>query len=286
MEGKKFSLKSVLSHSTETVFKSKAKIFLASIIVYVAFLLVYLITKSLLASFVIYGIFTTSFVCFLKNLENKKVENIFEFNKKTLKNLLLSMFFVFIFAILSFLFLVPGVIFFANFSLAFCDDGDDDIFEKLKNARQKVNGYKVKMGLLSLIYIFICLLCVGISIMAMWLFSLFIPMLTIGTSLIWLFINVPMFVFYGVFVGVSIFMIFVMPLLLESLVKFEEEIETDKMYKKELLNEAIENVDNQSDKNQDADLEKVEKDIDDFEEEEKDNDDFEDAGGDNSDYIF
>ena len=233
MEGKKFSLKSVISSGIEQMHGKCRKIFAVSVMQYMTFLLPYLFTSSLMISFAVYVLFMPGIIKFLGDVEQFKAEDAFKFNKSFVTQLLISLLFVFAFGVGCVLLIFPGVIFFANYALVFqqAKNGDKDCLTAFKDARTLAKGYRGKIALLCLVFMLLLVLFVGLGILISWLFSLFIPALTYGYSFIWSFVIIPMFYYVGTILGVSAFMIFVLPVELLAISNIKGAIEQDKLYK-------------------------------------------------------
>lgn len=252
MEGKKFSLNSVISNSISTSKQYGKKIFASMAMQYVAFLLVYLFTRSLLISFVAYCMFLPSQVLFLTNLQASTAEDVFKLGKRFVTPLLISMLCVFVLSAGLVLFVVPAVFMFANYALVFeaAKNGDVPAMECFKQAQQKAKGYRGKLAWLFLSFLLILILFVGLGILLAWLFSLFIPRLTLNTTFIWSFITTPLFYYVGSFVGVSAFLIFVLPIELMAISNMSQAIEQDKLFKQQQADaqnfEPYKDVDNNS----------------------------------------
>lgn len=249
MKDKKFSLKSVITESIGNFNGVAGKIILSSVIQYLTFLLTYLLTKSLLISFVVFALFLPTQVKFLKDAKNQSVEIAFKMKKTLGTNLMISMFFVFVFGVSALLFIFPAVIFFANFALVF-DVAEREglgVFESFKKAREEVKGYRGKMALICLIFFLLLLLFVGLGVLLMWAFSLFIPALTANYGFIWSFVRIPMFYYVGTFVGVSAFLVFVLPLELLCVSNVKKAIDADKKFNESVKEELVENRVEQND---------------------------------------
>lgn len=281
MKDKKFSLKSVIDESVAGFHGVSKKIILASVIQYMTFLLTYLLTKSLLVSFVVYSLFLPTQVKFLIQAKTESVESAFKVQKNLGTNLLISMFFTLAFGVSALILIFPAVIFFANYALVFDVAGREQlgVFESFKKAREEVKGYRGKMALICLIFFLILLLFVGLGMLLMWSFSLFIPALNINSNFIWSFLKIPMFYYVGMFVGASAFLIFVFPLELLCVSNIRVAIKADKEF-----SESVENEISEYQKNQD---ESHKRETEEIEKEAETNTTNDDGAGDNpSDYIF
>lgn len=233
MGAKKFSLNNVILTSISSFNGRCLKIFASTTIQYFAFLLVYILTNSLLLSFTVYALFLPSQIKFLTNLDSEKLEDVFKIGKKFTGVLLIAMLFVAVFGIGFVLFVAPAVIFFINYALVFdvAKDGELGVIDSFKEAKKRVVGYRGQMTLLFFAFLLIMILFMGFFVLLGWLFSLFIPLLNAGTTFILPFINLPMFVYLGLFAGVSAFLVFVLPVELVALSNMTGEIEQDKLYK-------------------------------------------------------
>lgn len=259
MEGKKFSLKNVVSNAISFTNGKYKKIFALSIMLYMIFLLTYFLTKSFMVSFVVYSIFLPTSVLYFNNPIEKNAESVFKIGKSLLTSLLISLLFVFTFGMGLILAIFPGIIIFANYALVFDEakEGNVDALTAFKNAKQNVNGYRGKMALLSLAFLLILILLVGFGILLSWLCSLFMPTLTYSSSFIWSFLTIPLFYYVGTFLGVSLFLIFVLPIELLAISKMKDEIEMDKTYK-DSVNKDVSNEQNGDNKQQQGEISKTE----------------------------
>ena len=233
MEGKKFSLKNVISNAIASTNGRCKKVFAVSIMQYMAFLLVYLFTRSLLIAFSVYALFLPSMVKFLTNMEEGKAENIFKVGKNFASVLAISLLYVFAFGIGLILLIFPAIIFFANYALVFeeAKNGDKDVLSAYKDARESVKGYRGKLVLLCLAFALILILLVGLGILISWLFSLFMATLNYEATFFLSFINLPFFYYFGTILGVSAFLIFALPIELLAISQFKGEIAQDKIYR-------------------------------------------------------
>ena len=233
MEEKKFSLKNVITKAISSTNGKCRKLFSVSIMQYMLFLVAYLLTRSFLISFVVYAIFLPTAIKFYLNMDEGKAENVFKIGKSLVTALLISLLFVFVFGMGLILVIFPGIIFFANYALVFDEakNGDKEVLQAFRDAKESAKGYRGKIALLSLAFLLILILLVGLGILIGWLFSLFIPALNYSSSFIWSFLILPLFYYVGVFVGVSVFVIFVLPVELIAISKLREEIAQDKLFK-------------------------------------------------------
>ena len=233
MEGKKFSLNEVISSSIASLNGKCRKVLASSLVQYFAFLLTYIFTNSILISFTVYALFLPSQVKFLTDLANSKLEDVFKIGKKFVVALLVAMLFVPLFGIGLVLIIVPGVLVFINYALAFdyAKDGELGTLECFKKSKETLKGYRGQMILMFLSFLLILILFVGFAILLGWLLSLLFPILTYNTQFIWPFISIPMFYFLGTFVGVSAFLVFVFPIELIAISNMKGAIAQDKLYR-------------------------------------------------------
>lgn len=239
MKEKKFSLNSVISNSVEALKGNYKKVLAVSIMQYMVFFITYFLTTSFLISFAVYALFVPSTFLFLSDLQNSKAECVFKIGKSLTTAILISFLYVFVFGVGLILLIFPAVIFFANYGLVFeeAKQGDKDVLSAFKSAKESVKGYKGKMSLLCLTFLLLFILFVGFGILVAWLFSLFIPALTVYSSFILTFINVPLFYYVGSFLGLSLSLIFVMPFEFVAVSKMKEAIEQDRLKKEEVKEE-------------------------------------------------
>lgn len=233
MKGKKFSLKSIMGNAIGSTNGKCRKMFAVSIMQYMMFLIAYLLTHSFLVSFVVYSIFLPSATKFYLNMEDDKAENVFKIGKSLTTSLLISLLFVFAFGMGLILIIFPGIIIFSNYVLVFDEakDGDKDAIQAFKDAKKSVKGYRGKVALLALAFFLILVLLVGFGILIGWAFSLIVPALTFNSSFIWSFLILPLFYYVGAFIGISVFMIFILPVEVIAISKIRGEIAQDKLYK-------------------------------------------------------
>ena len=232
MEGRKFSLKNLMGNAISSTNGKCRKMFAVSIMQYMAFLITYLLTQSFLISFVVYSIFLPSAIKFYLNMEDGKAESVFKIGKSFTTAVLISLLFVFTFGMGLILLIFPGIIVFANYVLVFDEakDGSKDAIQAFRDAKKSAKGYRGRIALLSLAFLLILILLVGFGILISWAFSLFIPALNYSSSFLWSFLILPLFYYVGVFIGVSVFMILVLPVEVIAISKIREEIAQDKIY--------------------------------------------------------
>ena len=236
MKEKKLSLNNVISNSVEALKGNYKRVIAVSIMQYMIFLITYLLTYSFMISFAVYALFVPSTFLFLSDLQNAKAEWVFKIGKSFATAILISFLFVFVFGVGLVLLIFPAVIFFANYGLVFeeAKNGDKDVLAAFKSAKERVKGYRGKMALLCLTFLLLLILFVGFGILIAWLFSLFMPALTIYSSFIFSFVNIPLFYYIGSFLGISLFLIFVMPFGFVTVSKMKEAIEQDRLHQEEL----------------------------------------------------
>ena len=236
MKEKKLSLNNVISNSVEALKGNYKRVIAVSIMQYMIFLITYLLTYSFMISFAVYALFVPSTFLFLSDMQNAKAECVFKISKSLTTSILISFLFVFVFGVGLVLLIFPAVIFFANYGLVFEEgkNGDKDVLAAFKSAKESVKGYKGKMALLCLTFLLLLILFVGFGILIAWLFSLFITALTIYSSFILSFIHIPLFYYVGSLIGVSLFLIFVMPFGCVAVSKMKEAIKQDRLHKEEV----------------------------------------------------
>ena len=208
------------------------KVLASSLIQYVAFLITFILTQSFLISFVVYLIFLPAQVKFLTDMQNHSVNDVYKVKSKLSSYLLLSMFFTFVFGVLSVLLIFPAIIFLANYALVFDVAGKEDLglTESFKLAKEKVKGYRGRIAWLCIVFMFILLLLVGFGMLLSWLISLALPTFAADFGLLFGLIVIPSFYFVGAFFGISLFMIFVLPVALICISNTQKAIEADKKY--------------------------------------------------------
>ena len=192
----------------------------------------------------------------LISINTEKLEDVFKIGKKFSTALLISMLFVAVFGIGFVLLIAPAVIFFVNYALVFdvAKNGELGVVDSFKEAKRRVVGYRGQMALLFFAFLLIMILFMGFAVLLGWLLSLFIPLLNVGTTFILPFVNLPMFIYLGVFAGVSAFLVFVLPVELVALSNMNGEIAQDKLFRSSQQNNA-----NPEDKKQEETVAKDEK---------------------------
>ena len=101
MDFEKYSTKNVINKSIASCNGLYKKVLIASLIQYVAFLITFILTQSMLISFVVYVLFMPAQAKFLADMQNENVNDVFKVKSKFGNYLILSMFFTFVFGILS-----------------------------------------------------------------------------------------------------------------------------------------------------------------------------------------
>ena len=129
----------------------------------------------------------------------------------------------------------------ANYALVFYVAGKENVgvIDSLKQAREKVKGYRGKIAWLSVIFMFILILLVGFCMLVAWLFSLFTPMLAMNATFLFSFVQIPLFYYVGAFCGISLYLIFVLPIKLICTVNATKAIEQDKLYLEQETKDAL-----------------------------------------------
>lgn len=206
MKENKISLKTIINQSISATNGKCGKMFISSILLFSIFLIAYLLTGSLLVSFVLYGLFLPTEIAFLNNLndENVHIEHIFKFKNQFVTYLLLSLFcfICYFFGVL--VLIVPAVIFLLNFVFAFdiARDGSNNMAKILSQSKELAKGHRGKIFLLSAIFFFLFVLLAGLGILLVWLISLVLPAFSILIYTL------------GTMIGLSVFLAFVTPVML------------------------------------------------------------------------
>lgn len=241
MDFEKYSTKNVINKSIASCNGVYRKVLVASIIQYVAFLATYILTQSMLLSFIVYLVFVPAQAKFLADMKNENINDVFKVKSKFGNYLILSMFFAFVFGILSILLIFPAIIFLANYALVFEVAGKENmgLMESLKTAKEKAKGYRGKLAWLCVVFMFILLLLVGFCLLISWLLSLALPTLTGAIGLMFGIIAIPSFYFVGAFTGISLFLIFVFPIQLICFSNAAKAMESDKKYMDQVANEVL-----------------------------------------------
>lgn len=241
MDLEKYSTKNIINKSIASCNGVYKKVLVASIIQYVAFLITYILTQSMLISFVVYLVFLPAQVKFLADMKNENVNDVFKIKSKFGNYLILSMFFAFVFGILGLLLIFPAIIFLANYALVFEVSGKENVglVESLKLAKERVKGYRGKLAWLLIVFMFILLLLVGFCLLISWLLSLAFPTLAGAIGLMFGVFAIPSFYFVGAFVGISLFLIFVLPVELICISNAAKAMEADKKYMESVAAEVL-----------------------------------------------
>lgn len=252
MENKKISIKNVFNQSTKQLGANWQKILLSSLLQFGVFLLVFLLTNSLVISFASWFLFLPTQTMFVKNAkdENVKVEHVFKLGGGFLTYLLVAILcaicYVFGFALA----IVPAIIFFVNFAFVFEYAKDNDLLASFKKSHETAKGYRPKLFGIGMIFLFILLILVALCI----LFAMLVG-LCLNTNSYMLYV-------WGAFAGFCLFLIFVNPVLIltlsnlknqieqYNLTKAESDITNKEEAKDEQTDEDAENIENLNDENQ------------------------------------
>jgi membrane protein implicated in regulation of membrane protease activity len=199
---------------------SARKMFISSALQYCVFLIVYLLTRSYIISFVVWGLFLPTQCVFMSNAkdENVHVEHVFSLGRNWLTSLLISILCVLCYAFGFALLIFPAFIFFANYAFVFelANDGDTKLLDAFKKSKEISKGNRGKITEVALIFLFILILLVGFGILLTWTLSLFIIPLK------------PLFCYVGIVLGVSVYLIFVVPVEILTMSNLRRSIENSK----------------------------------------------------------
>lgn len=241
MDFEKYSTKNIINKSIASCNGVYKKVLVASLIQYVAFLITFILTQSMLISFVVYVLFLPAQAKFLTDAQNGNVNDVFKIKSKFGNYLLLSMFFTFIFAVLGALLIFPAIIFLANYALIFEVAGKENLglVESLKLAKEKAKGYRGKIAWLCVVFMFILILLIGFCMLMSWLLSLILPTLAGAIGVMFGIFAIPSFYFVGAFIGVSLFLVFVLPVELICISNAAKAIESDKKYMEQVAEEVL-----------------------------------------------
>lgn len=241
MDFEKYSTKNIINKSIASCNGVYKKVLVASLIQYVAFLITFILTQSMLISFVVYLVFLPAQAKFLADMRNENVNDVFKVKSKFGNYLILSMFFTFVFGILSVLLIFPAIIFLANYALIFEVAGKENLglMESLKLAKEKVKGYRGKIAWLCVVFMFILILLIGFCMLMSWLLSLILPTLAGVIGVMFGMFTIPSFYFVGAFTGISLFLIFVLPVELVCISNAAKAVESDKKYMENVAAEVL-----------------------------------------------
>ncbi len=214
MKKNNITLKETFSKSINYLHGNWAKMLVSSTIQFALFLITYFLTHSFIISFVVYGIFIPSQIAYMTNIKDAKVEAVYRIKNKLSQYLILSLLMTIVFAVFGLLLIAPAVIFFANFVFVYeiIAKEDTDIVSAFKKAREHSKGYRGKIALVCLIFMLLFVLLVGFGILFMFLIGLLFPILNISIPFIWTFVNAPGFVYFGMIIGLSAFLVFMFPI--------------------------------------------------------------------------
>lgn len=226
MENKKISIKDVFNQSTKQLGADWQKILLSSLLQFGVFLLVFLLTKSLIISLASWFLFLPTQTMFVKNAqdENVKVEHVFKLGANFLTYLLVAILCAISYVFGFVLAIIPAIIFFVNFAFVFEYAKDNDLLASFKKSHKTAKGYRPKLFGLGMIFLFILLILVA--------FCILIAML-VGLCL---HTNSYMLYVWGTFVGFCLFLIFVNPVMILAVGNLKNQIEQDKLLKAESEN--------------------------------------------------
>lgn len=298
MKKNNITLKEAFSQSINYLHGNWAKMIVSSTIQFALFLITYFLTHSFLTAFIVYGIFIPSQIVYMTNIKEAKVEQVYQIKNKLSQYLILSLLMTIVFAVFGLLLIAPAVIFFANFVFVYeiIAKENTDIFSGFKKAREYSKGHRGKIALVCLIFTLLFVLFVGFGILVMFLVGLLFPALNISIPFIWTFVNAPGFVYFGMIVGLSAFIVFMIPVemvvisnvyqAIENMKNFDDsDFETEEKIQDEI------HLERNNESDFETELEKVipsmiEEKQDTQEENKKEIDDDSDDGDEPADYIY
>lgn len=218
MKNKKLSLKSVINDSIASTNGRLGAIFAMSTLHYLAFLITFLITRSILLSVFVWSIFINGVSKYLANLGDAKFEDAFRFNKANFLTVILSSILYMFISAIGFVFIIfPAIMIFSNFVFIFTLDDNENqgVVENFKASKSIAKGYRGKIAWLGIIYLVITILFVGLGILIAFLLSLLIKSIN--------------FYWIGAFIGVSLFLILGFPIELLTIINMRGAIEQDRL---------------------------------------------------------
>lgn len=224
MKNTSLSISNIIKDATKKFDNKFVKIFSASLLYFLIFVISFAITGSVFVSAVIYSIFIGGFVSYINKVVNNQVsraEEIFLVDKTTLTIALAMAFYIAAGSLSFVLLIIPGFLFLINFSfvpLIYSTDKTKSIFDYYKQSHEEVKGYRGKMLWLILIFFFVFVLFTGIGVLVTFLIkSIFFSSFILLS--IW---------FGGIGIGSILFMIVGLPFLIVTMTDFREAILKDK----------------------------------------------------------
>ena len=228
-KSEKFQIKAVISKSVVQTSGHKGKILLASMLQFLAFFVVLMLTRSYFLSLAVYAIFIPGQIKFLMNLSDSKVESVFALGKNWLTTILIAFAFAFVSEIGFLALIFPAIIFWANYGMVFSvSNNGADVKQNFDDAKARVKGHRGKMATIYLIFLLIFALFAGFGMLVTWLFSLFMPMLTVQSEFC-VFFTAPAFCHFGALLGLCLFLIFAMPVVLLTVTNCGGAIASDRL---------------------------------------------------------
>lgn len=217
MINKKFSLKHVFNQSIASTNGNIKKIFVSSVLQYLCFLIAFIITNSVLVSFVVWALFLIGQTYFLKNINNgAKLEDVFKLGRSSLTALLTAMIFISLSGIGFVLLIAPAIIFIANYSFVFevSAENNNGVLSNFKKAQEIAKGYRLKAAAVTLIFLLILIFMLGFGVLVAFLINMIYSPIRVLLD--------------GLFIGTSLYLIFAVPVQLMVSIKLKEEIENSK----------------------------------------------------------
>lgn len=218
MKNKNVSIKSVFNNSMTKLRANWTTVFLSSLLQFAVFGVLFLLTNSLMISLIGWILFLPTQSLFLNNVDNEncKFEQVFKIGKNVLTYLLLAMLSVICYVFGFALAIVPAVLIFINYAFVFDFVREYDLKTSIQKSRELAKGYRPKLLGISLIYLFIFLVLVAFGVLVAMLFGM------------WLNTNHFMLYIWGVFGGISLFLICVAPVMILTINEFKQAILKDK----------------------------------------------------------
>lgn len=220
MENKKFSLKQVFNKSLSLLNGNWLKAMLSSLMQFGVFLIVFLLTNSLMISLISWAIFLPTQTAFMINIadENVHLENVFNLGRQWLTYVLLAIVGVISYLCGFVLAIIPAIVLFINFAFVFELAFQDkiDVLSAFKKSHQISKGYRPKILAVGLIYLFILLILVAFCILIAMLVGL-----CLNTNSYLLYV-------WGTFAGLSLYLLLVVPVQVLTVSNLKNEILKDK----------------------------------------------------------
>ena len=220
MEKKNVSIKQVINQSLSHFNGHWHKALLSSLLQFGVFLIVFVLTNSILLSAISWAIFLPTQTAFLINIadENVHIENVFKLGRNYLTYILLAIVTILCYILGFIIAIIPAIILFINFAFVFelANKTDSDVLGVFKKSHNIAKGYKSNILWLGLIYLFIFLILVAFAVLIAMLVGL---CLNTNSYLIYV---------WGTFVGVALYLILVTPVQILSMSNLKNAILKDK----------------------------------------------------------